>query len=114
MDNVINTTAEPVEADSQEEVDDGQQLKFGYVVGLRKNGKFYFDVTGDTLGVIELMGLHSYASQRVKNVVATNQGTGDAISLEILSRLDALTKAFNKAVTIDKDPSEVPSEGPKE
>jgi hypothetical protein len=103
---------------ASQEVDQEQQLKFGYVVGLRNNGQLYFDVTGKELGIVELLGLHTYAAKRVENMVATSQGIGDAISMEILARVDALTttlqQLLNPAKTEETDATTPPVEEPTE
>ena len=113
MDNVKTTANENgTEMEQQElplvteEVDTQQELKYGYVVGVRENGEFVFNVTGNNIGVIELMGLQKYAESRVANIVNTNQGTGDAITIQLLARIDGLTAALKQLLEGNKSTTE--------
>ena len=96
MDEVKTTT----DNEQKQLVPDESKVKYAYVVGVNEEtGQFIFDVTGDDVGVVELMGLHAYASTRIKNIVDANQGFGDAISMQILNRLDSLTSALQQLLT---------------
>jgi hypothetical protein len=86
MDNTVNNqlnTPEP-------EPDTGEQIRYAYVVGVKNNGQFVFDVHGDEVGLIELMGLHQYADRRIKGVFDDNHGTGDAITMQLFKMLQEL------------------------
>ncbi len=76
------------------------EIKAGYFVGLNSEGNFIFEITGTDKGLIEVLGLHQYASERIRQIVSDNTNTGDKLTaqvgqvvLELNNKLDAVLKA---------------------
>ncbi len=90
-DNTINNQLNPPEPDTSDEI------KYAYVVGVKNNGQFVFDVHGDEIGLIELMGLHQYASRRIQGIFDDNHGTGDAITTQIYKTIQELAAKLFEA-----------------
>lgn len=75
------------------EPDKGEEIKYAFVVGVKNNGQFVFDVHGDSIGLIELLGLKEYADRRIQGIFDDNHGTGDAISMQNYRLLSQLVQA---------------------
>lgn len=91
--------------DDQTKIDEAKQanpeLKTGYFVGINSEGNFIFEVSGTDKGLIEVLGLHQYAAERIRQIVDNNTGSGDklvtqvgAIVLELNTKLDTLLQAL--------------------
>lgn len=80
----------PPEPPAQPSLDLQNDLKVGYVVGLKTDGNFVFSVVGKEPGLMELLGLQYHASNRIKKLYSTNQMTEDALVLELAKMVDAL------------------------
>ncbi|RLF68160.1 MAG: hypothetical protein DRN26_00390 [Thermoplasmata archaeon] len=64
-------------------------IKCGYVIGVMENGKFVFEILGSTPGLVELLGLHKLAGERI--AAKTDAHLGGNFSL-IFEKLDELLK----------------------
>jgi len=58
-------------------------VKIGYIVGLREDGSLFFDSFGSNKGLVEILGLHAYATKRVNAIYDTNQVAGDQLTREV-------------------------------
>jgi hypothetical protein len=47
-------------------VPEGSPVKCGYVIGVREDGSFIFDVLGTSPGIVELLGLHAIVDERLQ------------------------------------------------
>lgn len=79
-------------------------LKVGYVVGVKEDGKLMFDLAGSQAGLIELLGLHFYAGEQLKKLYGNKQMTGDAITIELANMIDKLGKMVE---TLDSKVAEI-------
>lgn len=77
-----------------------QEAKVGYVVGINGEGMFDFQVFGSEPGLVELLGLHQYASLRIQKLLNEKQMSGDTLVHEVgkavaslHQKLDALAGA---------------------
>ncbi len=70
-------------------VSDEPQIKCGYVIGVREDGEFVFEILGTNPGLIELLGLHTIVRERLQ--ARMDKQLKGKTSL-LLSRLDDLTK----------------------
>jgi hypothetical protein len=41
------------------------QVKCGYFIGLKEDGDFVFEILGDQVGIVELLGLHKFAEHKL-------------------------------------------------
>lgn len=86
------TTSEPTTTTTN--TGDNKTLKAAYLVGITENGELIFQTSGESVGVLELLGLHGVASIRIKALIDSNQGLGDALTLKVLTTLqEALVPA---------------------
>jgi hypothetical protein len=79
-----------------------EELRYGYIVGLKEDGNFVFELIGKQKGLVELLGLHRYAEKKVMQLLDVTQGSGDALIQEVgklIGRLGARLETVVKAVT---------------
>ena len=83
--------SEEVNDQQQEEVNQNNtatdDLVCGYVVGLKENNDFVFDVVGDNVGLVQLLGLHKYAEHRIEFAKDAQQGYGFPVVMRQLGQL---------------------------
>lgn len=80
----VETTAtmqEPEEPEGQSLSLD--ELRMAYVVGIKPDGDFVFQLFGQSQGLVELLGLHEYAERQVNAVVNDRQLKGDRLVHEV-------------------------------
>ena len=63
------------------------KIIFGYAVGVREDGELFFEVIGQAGGLIELLGLHTYAKECLDNIISTKMENNNSI---IINKLDSL------------------------
>lgn len=63
------------------------KIVFGYAVGIKEDGELFFEIMGQAGGLIELLGLHTYAKECLDNIVATKIENNSSI---IINKLDSL------------------------
>ena len=66
-------------------------LRCGFVIGLRENGEYVWDILGADPGVVELAGLLKMAELKIKNII---DGTIGSVELEIKHEIEILKEAF--------------------
>lgn len=69
-------------------------MKCGYVVGLSQNGDFVFEVLGEQVGLVELMGLHTYADHRLHVALEINQSYGVPLLAGMLENTQKMLKVL--------------------
>ena len=109
MSEIVDPQGQPIEAEekpadqqeseSQEIEVEVPELICGYLVGLKPDGKFVFEVTGQSTGLIELMGLHQYASHRIEVAKDVNQGYGPPLLAKQLSDIGSMLKVILNMLT---------------
>lgn len=70
-------------------------VKVGYAVGLSKDGEFFFDVFGTEAGLVQLLGIHEYARQRVEAVTDDRLMRGDRLTHEVGKILGVLNQKLD-------------------
>ncbi len=89
----------PVSVQASEAKPEESPVKAGYVVAVRENGQFAFELIGEKMGAVELLGIHAYADSQVKGVVmrAVNDPTFVVLTRlkEIGDKLTELDKKLN-------------------
>jgi hypothetical protein len=73
-----------------------EDLKIGYVVGITPDGKFIFRVMGKEKGLLELLGIHEYASRNVQRLVDNKQMSGDALVHEVGKAVSLLNQKLDQ------------------
>lgn len=91
-DDSVVTTAQ-VEDTQEEEVQ--SPLVMGYSVGLQANGNFVFEILGERKGLVELLGIHAYATTQVEKVKSDATMTGDRLSHELGAVLNVLNQKLD-------------------
>lgn len=94
----LETTAENQQQEQQ--TVSLNDLKAGYIVGLTDTGEFVFEIVGKDKGLMELLGLHSYAGFRIEKIRDLKEMSGDALVHEVgkavsmtLNKLDELNRS---------------------
>ena len=62
---------EEAKSEPQTEVRQLPEMTCGYVVGVQPNGDFVFEVIGSHPGVVQIAGLHKYASVKIDDIFDT-------------------------------------------
>jgi hypothetical protein len=86
-------------AEAPKGVDD---LRIAYIVGLAEDGNFVFEVRGKHKGLIliELMGIHDYATERIRLLKANALGTEEKVMQEIGSVLLQISQKLDKVLSV--------------
>lgn len=69
----------------------------GYVVGLDEEGNLMFEVLGANPGLIQLLGLHTYAEHRLMIAKDVNQGYGVPL---LAKQLENVQKTLSTILTM--------------
>jgi hypothetical protein len=104
-----DVTAPAVEDQAKQEVPaekglSAADLRMGYIVGITEEGNFVFDVVGKNQGLLELLGLHDFATIKVKQALEHQQGTGDKLVFEVAKTVAALAQEVQKLTSLLKKP----------
>lgn len=100
----MTDVVEDVQPVTEEVVDqEGQQpqqvnvdeMQIAYLVGLQPDGNFFFQVFGKSQGLVELLGLHTHATQRLQVIQQQKMGTGDALVVELAKGLQAMDQKLD-------------------
>lgn len=88
----------------------------GYTVALTKDNVFVFDVFGEEQGLVQLLGIHQYAAQRVKRVFNESHMSGDRLVHEVGTGVSMLNQKLDAVLAklseleVDDETVEVKSE----
>jgi len=77
-------------------VPDQPQMRCGYGVALTADGQLIFQKDGDSLGVVELLGLHAYAGMKIQQLAEENTGLGQAQVTRLIQGLASGRNDSNK------------------
>ena len=75
------------------------EVEVGYVVGLKPDGAFVFEVLGDKPGLVQLLGLHKYAEHRLDVAKDINQGYGVPLLAQQLTQVQQILKVLLNMAT---------------
>jgi len=75
------------------------EMSCAYVVGLKPDGSFVFEVLGDAPGLVQLLGLHKYAEHRLEVAKDINQGYGPPLLNQRLEQIQQMLKAMLNMMT---------------
>ena len=53
------------------------KYKAGYIVALQEDGEIVFNLLGEDIGIIELLGLQEYTKQAIQDHIDRSRTTGD-------------------------------------
>lgn len=85
-------------ADAEEKEE--SPVRVGYTVGVREDGNFVFQITGEKPGLVEILGTHVYASKKIGLLYDRSQMEGQQA---IAAQFGLLGQKFNKMIeTLNK------------
>lgn len=73
-------------------------LKVGYVVGLTEEGNFVFELFGKDPGLVELLGVHQHAVNRVQRIYDDKQISGDRLIHEVGKAVAMLNQKLDQVL----------------
>lgn len=90
-------------------------IKIAYTVGVKEDGQFVFNVSGSKPGLLELLGLQTFAAKKIGMMYDKAQTEGDAavhMQFQLLNQkfnktLETLNTLFN-SLAIGKKETEMP------
>lgn len=114
MSEILDSSGKPLDAKEEEETVQEEQpqgenlegekpptkavnlpeMKCGYVVGIQPDGEFVFEVMGEEVGLIELMGLHKYADHRLEVAKDISQAYGPALISQQIGQMNQMVKVL--------------------
>lgn len=102
------TETEPVaqEEEVQQETKELPEMSCGYVVGIKPDGGFVFEIVGPEPGLVQLLGLHKYADHRLKLATDMNQGTGFPLVAQQQGQLSEMLRVILNMLT-SKEKSQI-------
>ena len=79
-------------------------LRCAYTVGVTQQGRFIFETAGEGQGIVELLGLHNFAGNKLQQLHDVQLGTGSYLQAmylqnieNLLGRLDAKLASLVKS-----------------
>lgn len=87
------------EIPQQEEIKELPEVSCGYVVGIKPNGEFVFEVVGTEPGLVQLLGLHEYAKHRLTVAKDINQQYGVPLLSQQIAQLAQMQKVILNMLT---------------
>ena len=91
----VVTTAQEVSTVPTQEVPERTPL-IGYTVALLSDGNFHFEVLGTDKGLVQLLGVHQYATGEVKKVHDNAVLSGDRLVNEVGRMLNLLNERLER------------------
>jgi hypothetical protein len=73
-----------------------QDLSCGYVVGVKKDGSFVFQVLGEEKGVIQLLGLNQFAKKQINTLTDANLNQGVPLLMNVLQKLHSRLESLEE------------------
>lgn len=67
-------------------------LEYGYVVGVKADGQFHFEALGANQGLVQMLGIHEYASHRLRVATDINQQYGYPLLAQQVHQLSEMVK----------------------
>ena len=95
-----DTGEETTEPEQEAAPEEGEELRFGYTVGVRENGGFVFELHGEDKGVVQLLGLTRFAENQIERIHNIALKQGDALLNQGLALLFQELQAIKRAVGI--------------
>lgn len=87
--------------------DDKPSIRVGYVVGIDSNDNIVFDFVGSSPAIVELLGLHKVAEERIRTEMETGMNMGyPALSNSLNKISEILAQMLNMFKTAKKDSNE--------
>jgi hypothetical protein len=68
-------------------IPEGSPVKCGYAIGIREDGTFLFDIFGSDLGIVELLGLHTIARERIEARMDNQLGGKFSLVIDKLNQI---------------------------
>lgn len=105
------TTAK-VEAAEEEQVNLAEDLKFGYLVGVKGDGSFVFQILGEEKGVVQLMGINQFARRQLEVISDANMNQGEPLLANGINAIGQELVRLRQAVTqlLPKPEAETPED----
>jgi len=107
----VSIQGEDLMGETPDPVDMGDQLEAaeppvasGYTIGVKEDGKLFFQIHGEKKGSIELLGLNALAFKQIQTLVDANLNQGNP---QLVQGMNAL---FQKLLEIEQHLSQ--AEGP--
>ena len=69
-------------------------LEYGYVVGVKADGQFHFEALGANQGLVQMLGIHEYASHRLRVATDINQQYGYPLLAQQVHQLSEMMKVL--------------------
>lgn len=85
-------------SEEEKKVQTTDDFKVGYIVALKEDGNFLFELIGKQHGLVELLGLHKYAEGKVLSILNKAQGTGDVLMHELGGLIFQLSSKVEKII----------------
>ena len=60
-----------------------QDAKIAYIVGVDKDNQLFFDIMGTQVELLQLMGLHEFAGEKIKGIKDERFMSGDRLTHEV-------------------------------
>jgi len=83
MSEELETSAGAPEAKEEEQLVPLDQMRVALVVGVLPDGKFIFQTHGTNQGLVEYIGIHTYAGYRIQSLADEVIFRGDRITHEV-------------------------------
>lgn len=94
----------PTETPPEQKIFNLSDLQLGYVIGVKEDGNFMFDIVGKQPTLVGLLGLHKFAESKIKNVLDANENQGDKLLLDVARTVAVLAQEMSKLANSLKKP----------
>ena len=92
------------EVKEREQLDLNKEFLFSYLVGIKPDGSFFWNMFGTDRSYANLMAVNNFANLKIKVLQDEKFGTGDKLIMEIASVLMQVSKKLDTLIEISKRP----------
>jgi hypothetical protein len=75
--------------------------KIAYVVGVDKNNELFFEVSGENIELLQLLGLHQFAGDKISAVKNDRFMAGDRLTHEVGKAVSFLNEKMGELLKIN-------------
>lgn len=93
------TEVKPEEAKPEQKLPELDKLACGYVVGLDPSGELVFEIIGEQPGLVQLLGLHTYAGNRLDIASDINLNYGIPLLAKQIAEIQQILSTILKMQT---------------
>ena len=100
---IVENAPETTRSEAMAKEDQGiklEDLRVAYVVGLTPDNNFVFELFGQDPGLVELLGIHAHAINRIQRIYDDKQIQGDRLTHEVGKAVAILNQKLDQILQV--------------